>query len=305
MKTCKFSALICLLVFWSTLVYGQTFFEDSEGESSIFLPIGGNVRINTADKSLKFSHYYNISDKDFVFGIDASGKSLNGFAPILTNGKLVPEANVHFHLGFKNVSTDDADLQTYDYLNIRIGTGASKYKILNPDAYFDQQISSETFNMITVGVSYNYFLNGNTIFGLYGGYERKNNIGSLTELTIKERIALGAVSEGTTSRFSEQVYTAWQGDFEIIDQFSLYLDYVYIPDFLKNRVAISLYSRSGFSSTFNETNGGVGIYLNKEGEPLKIVGGVIYEFEDLFGSREDESSINQRGTMGIVLGYHF
>lgn len=90
-----------------------------------------------------------------------------------------------------------------------------------------------------------------------------------------------------------------------LDQFSLFLDYVYLPDFFSNRVAFSVYARNSFNSNYNTANGGLGIYLNKEGEPLRIIGGIIYEFEDLLDNKEADTPLGERGTLGIVLGYNF
>ncbi len=305
MKTVKPIIIISFLFACTSLVCGQTIFEDASGETSVFLPVGGNVRVNTADKSLKFAYYYNRSDKDVVFGVDASGKSNNGFASVISGKNLNPEANLNFNVGFKNVSTDDSNLSGYDYLNVTFGIGASKYTLLNPDVSYAQQISTESFNQLSAGVSYNYYLNGNMIFGIYGGYDKTNNISALPKLVIKETTVLGADAAGTTIRSSEDEFFAWQGNLKTIHQFSFYTDYIYIPDFLENRVALSVYTRSGFRTDHNQTNAGLGIYLNKKDEPLKVVGGIIYEFEDLFDSSDAGTSLGKRGTLGIILGYHF
>ena len=283
----------------------QTFFEDAKGKSSINLPVGGIVRINTSDESLKFGYYYNRSDKDVVVGLDADGKSNNGLAAIFSSEKLSPEATVNFNLGFKNIFTDDSNLSGYDYLNFKFGIGAAKYKLINVDNSFEQQIKSESFNKINIGLSYNYFLNGNMIFGIYGGYDKTNNIPGLSKLNIKESASVSTDSNGAIIRTSEVEYTAWKGELKTISQFSLFFDYIYLPDFLNNRVALSLFSRSSFNSTQNQTNGGFGIYFNQKDEPLKIIGGIIYEFEDLFDSNKAGTSLGKRGTLGIVAGYNF
>ncbi|MCX6225914.1 MAG: hypothetical protein NTV01_14370 [Bacteroidia bacterium] len=306
MKMYKLSIIFILAFCLRTeILSAQTFFEDAKGKSSINLPVGGIIRVNTSDESLKFGYYYNRSDKDVVLGLDASGKSNNGLAPIISNGKLSPEAALNFNLGFKNISTDDSNPSGYDYLNFKIGIGAAKYKLISVDTSYEQQTKSESFNKINLGLSYNYYLNGNMIFGIYGGYDKTNNISGLSKLKVKESTSISTDSTGTIIRTSEEEYTAWKGELKTINQFSLFFDYVYIPDFLNNRVAISLYSRSSFNSSRNQTNGGLGIYLNQKDEPLKIVGGIIYEFEDLFDAKKAGTSVGKRGTIGIVLGYYF
>lgn len=296
-----FIALYLLSV--TTDVQAQTFFEDAQGTTSIHLPVGGIVGVNTTGTSLKMGYYYNRSDRDIVVGVDASAISNNGLAPLMTNKELSPEARISVNLGLKNVSTGDAMPSGYDYLNLRIGIGAAQYRTMDVNAPFEQQISTRSFNKVNVGMSYNYYLNGNMIFGAYAGYDRTNNISTLTELTIRETITT-AEADGTT-RTAQVAYTAWEGTFRTVDQFSLFLDYVYIPDFLSNRVAFSVYSRSRFNRINNMTDGGLGLYVNKEGEPLKIVGGLIYEFADLFGVRDTGAPLGERGMLGIVLGYHF
>lgn len=288
----------------TTDVSAQTFFEDARGETSLRLPVGGMIRINTTAKSLKMGYYYNRSDRNIVVGVDASGISNNGLAPLVTHKALSPEAHISFNLGLKNLSTDESMLSGYDYLNLRVGIGAAHYRLIDASAPFGQQISSRSFNKVNIGLSYNYYLNGNMIFGAYAGYDRTNNISTLSELTIKETIITGTAANGAT-RTAETEYTAWEGPFRSLDQLSLFFDYVYIPDFLSNRVALSVYSRSRFNRIHHMTNGGVGLYLNREGEPLRMVGGLIYEFEDLFNVREPGTPLGEKGTLGIVLGYHF
>lgn len=283
----------------------QTFFEDAKGKTSIFLPIGGNVRINTSDEILKFAYFHKRSDKDVFFGIDAKGKSNNGIAPLFSSEKLSPEAAINFNLGFQNLAVKESDLSNYDLINFRIGFNAANYKILSADTVYTNQINKQNFTGLNAGVSYNYFLNGNMIFGLYGGYDKTNNLSSLSKITVNESTNLGVDSLGTTSRTTEDSYTAWKGEYKLIDQFSIYLDYVFIPDFLDNRIALSLYSRSGFNSEFNKTNAGFGIYFNEKDNPTKVIGGLIYEFEDIFDAKKSDSSLGKRGTLGIVLGYNF
>ncbi|MFN3195267.1 MAG: hypothetical protein ACE364_04890 [Chlorobiota bacterium] len=305
-------AIFSLLFFYLTNdLLAQTFFEDAKGKTSIFLPINkngnglGNIRLNTADESLKIAYFHNRSDKDVFFGLDAKGKSNNGLAPLFSSEKLSPEAAINFSIGFKNLAVKQSDLSKFDLINFRIGFNGANYKIVSADTVYTKQITTQNFTGINAGVSYNYFLNGNMIFGLYGGYDKNNNLSSLSKITVNESTNLGVDSLGTTSRTTEDSYTAWKGEYKLIDQFSIYLDYVFIPNFLDNRVALSLYSRSGFNSVLNKTNAGFGIYFNEKDNPTKIIGGLIYEFEDVFDVKKSGNSLGKRGTLGIVLGYNF
>src|SRR5699024_8776022 len=295
---------VCLFVHYEGL-QAQTFFESVQGQTSVVLPAGGMARINTTASSLKIGYYYNRSDQNIVIGVDASGMSNNGFAPLITSRELSPEANININLGVKNISTGDSHLRGFDYLNLRVGIGAAQYYLIDDTAPFEQQVNTELFNKFNIGIAYNYYLSGNMIFGGYAGYDRTNNISSLTMLTVKETTTTTGMGSDGTVRTAALEYTAWEGEFRPLDQFSLFLDYVYIPDFLSNRVALSVYSRSQFNSMHHMTNGGIGIYLNREGEPLKIVGGLIYEFEDIFATGLPSASPDGMGTLGVVLGYHF
>ncbi len=294
-----------LFLFGAFVLGAQPFFEDAGGNSSVLLPVGGVVRLNTADNSLKLGYYYQRSDKDLVFGMDASGKSYGGFASLWSDDKLSTEAKVNFIVGYKNLTTSDDRPDRYDFLSVRMGLGASKYLMINPENTFSQQVSYESYNPFSMGVAYNYLRNGNMIFGLYGSYDKTTSLGSLSQLTVKESTGLGSNGANTTSRTAETEYAAWVGELKKINQFSLYLDYVYIPDFLEGRLALSCYSRSFLNSSQNNTNGGLGVYLNKKDNPLKIVGGIIYEFQDLLDEGGSDTSIGERGTLGLVVGYHF
>lgn len=288
-----------------TFVSAQPFFEDAAGNSSILLPVGGVVRLNTVDNSLKLGYYYQRSDKDIVLGMDASGKSYGGLASLWKDEKLSTSAKVNFNVGYKNVTTSDDNPGRYDFLSVRIGLGAAKYLMINPSNSYSEQVYYEAFNPFSMGVAYNYLLNGHMIFGLYGSYDKTTNIDALPQLTVKETTSLGVNGSDATVRSSESEYRAWAGELRKVDQFSLYLDYVYIPGFLEGRLALSCYSRSGFNSVQALTNGGFGLYLNQKDNPLKIVGGIIYEFQDLLNEGNSDSSLGERGTLGLVVGYHF
>lgn len=302
------SIFVCLIFFCLILtnkIKAQTFFESTGGKTSVYLPIGGLVRVNTTARSVKIGYYFNRSDRNIVFGIDASGKSNNGFAPIVSNKKLSPEAHLNFNLGLKNVTTNNSNPSHYDYLNIRVGVGAARYRLLNPGLPYKRQIHLKSFIKFNVGTSYNYLLHGNMIFGIYAGYNRTNNISRLPRLTIKETTQIGTAPNGKTVRTAKTEYTVWEGTFKTINEGVLYLDYVYIPDFLNNRIALSAYSRSMFSRLPDITNAGFGLYFNRKGNPLKIIGGLIYQFDDLFNAAGSSSSLVHRGTLGLVVGYNF
>jgi hypothetical protein len=297
--------ILALLLLINALVNAQPFFEDAAGSSSILLPVGGVVRLNTADNSLKLGYYYQRSDKDIVYGMDASGKSYDGFTALWNADKLSTSAQLNFNVGYKNVTTTDDEPGRYDYLSVRVGLGAAKYLMTDSERDYADQVFYETFNPISIGVAYNYLLNGNMIFGLYGSYDKTTNLNALPQLTIEEITFMGLNDEGTTQRTSETQYTAWAGELKRLNQFSFYVDYVYIPEFLEGRLALSCYSRSSFNSLQTQTNGGFGLYLNQKDNPLKIVGGIIYEFQDLLHQAESDTSLGERGTLGLVVGYHF
>lgn len=309
MNKVKLSIYIGIAFFCSNKIFAQTFFEDAEGKTSINLlnPTGSNsglIRLNTANESFKLGYFRQVTNKKIILGIDISGKSNNGIAPIISQEKLSPEANFSLNFGIKNLTTKNIN-KGFDYLNIKLGYGAASYKMLSNNSSFDEQINSEIFNKTSISVSYNYFLNGNMLFGVSGGYERTNNINQLPKLKIRESTFVGSDTIGNINRSGYEEYTAWKGSLESIDQLSLYIDYLYFPDFLDNRIALSFYSRSNFHSAVNITNGGFGLYLNKSNkEPFKVVGGIIYEFSDVFNSKESSNSIGKRGTIGLILGYN-
>ncbi|WP_157482365.1 hypothetical protein [Geofilum rubicundum] len=47
-----------LFLFGALLLGAQPFFEDTGGHSSVLLPVGDVVRLNTADNSLKLGYYF-------------------------------------------------------------------------------------------------------------------------------------------------------------------------------------------------------------------------------------------------------
>lgn len=301
--------ILILLIFISgtILVKGQTLFEDTKGESSVNLPSGGKVMINTADANLKCSYFYSdINDTDkFVrtVGIDLMGKSNDGFAQIFSGTKISPSASIKLNFGIMSLLFP-RESSNYDYLNIAVGYRGAKYKLYNPINSFENQITKENFSGLSFDIGYNILITGNFLFAASFGYYQSNNISSLDQLEITEETSYND-STLHTKRTTTNKYSVWEGEYKKENFYNLKTDFIYFPEFLNHRFGLSLHTRTNLNQDNTPINAGFGVYFLKEGDPTKVYGGLIYDFDDIFDFQKAKTNLVSRGNFGIVLGYNF
>jgi len=277
---------------------GQSFYEDSKGNSAIFLPGGGTFRFNSADASLKLSYTEQLSTRKLFYGFDVGGKTEDGILSLFSTGNLSPGVNANGILGVQEFFRPSDILD--GWLVLKLGYQFAFYRLFNPDALFTNQIKNTPFHAFTNSLSFNLKIGGNRLFAVSAGYNMSNNYDDLDEIEIIDFQTFSDSASGTT-RFSKKNTKVRSGDYKTFGQVPVSLDYFW---FLSKQPRLGLHHfwRTRIN-TDNTINGfGSGFYLLKKGAPLLSIGGIVVEVNDM---SKLEDSVMENISIYFVVGYNF
>ena len=175
--------------------------------------------------------------------------------------------------------------------------------LFNPNKAFQDQIENKPFSGFTAGLSYNFLYKGSVLFAAAAEFKQSNNISELPQMDLSEE-TIYSDSASNTSRTSTKNYSVWKGEYELRDYFNLKGDIIYFPDFFNNRIALAGFWRmKKYKKAVH--NLGFGIYFTEDGTPGKILGGIVFEFDDISNIQDTAVNITSNLTFGIIAGYNF
>jgi hypothetical protein len=291
--TAKFCAAL-LLVLAPRLLVGQTGFEDSEGKTSVILEMGTQGKINVSDKRIEFGLVREISDEDWRIGGSIAGKPTEGFAPIFADDDFAAEAEATLSLGYRRLFAPDRDIPPTgliidDWATVRVGNRVARYEVLAGNGGTAEQ---HDFCGLNAELLYNVLLRNNFFLGVSGGVEQQNNYGGLRKVTVVTQREVQ--NENGTTTLVERRKDLREGTYEENTEWIANLDFIWIPNFLDNRVGFDALLRydAGRPSD-EELRPGLGIFFTQKGAPTRVVGGISFEVVD------DELKV------GLVGGFKF
>lgn len=280
-------------------------FEDKESETSIHWPGGRTFRANVADASLKLS-YSHTSDTDAVvairnrpltWGVELSGKTNDGVLPILSSGTFTPGFKIGGVLGYY---THYSLTSTNAWLTLKVGYEGAKLKLINTDTSYNEQITSQTFEGLSVALGYNIIpgdLN-NLIIGLGVSFKKANNYSTLDDLELTEtHVYLDTITGAT--RTSQTTIAGKTGTYRAYNRFDIQEDIYWIP---VPRLGIYQYARckvpEGSDAVFSL---GAGAYLLTE-NALSSRAGIVFEYSDLTNG---DTPTAEHISVNLVVGFNF
>lgn len=214
--------------------------------------------------------------------------------------------------------------RTLDWLAFRVSYSRARYKILNEDAAFADQVRKQNFDGYSATLAYNTLLtlgdvgaqkklrkarrdarlnhteppkesskgtDGSLIIGVSFGVKRTNNSDDLDSVELEDEGF--ASSSGTTKRRGLSKQTVLSGDYKEYIALPLNTDVVYYPGAFEGRMAIDIFTRSDLGGTNREFVPGVGLFITQKGKPTKVVGGISFAYDD------------GKARIGLVGGFHF
>jgi hypothetical protein len=295
---------------------GQTFFEDSKGESSIIFPNGGLVRLNFADSDVKFGYIFSNTVEHFFWGLDLSGKASNSIASIFSKGDISPGAKANLNLGFKELlggaTGNDA------WVNFRLGYRGVSYTLFDPAKAYDEQISKDFFSGYDLTGNFNFKLSQigsyTGIGGLLGlgiGYNKINNLNNLDEFTITSQVNLTNGTPSAIRSYKEEI-NARIGQYSEYNAVPIRADFFWYPKFkaqedgsIKDtRLGFHHYFRSQIANNKTFSSLGTGVYYLKKKNPLQAIAGIALEVKDL-SNIGNKSDFKDNAILNFIIGHSF
>lgn len=277
---------------------GQSFFEDANGNSAIFLPYGGTFRLNTTDSSLKFSHIYKVSTKKLYYGFDILGKTNDGLVSVLSNGEISPSIQINGIIGLQELFHQSNILD--GWITVKLGYEGSSFKLFNPDTLFKDQLENIHFDSFISSLSLNMKICGNNISAISIGYQKVNNYKNLKDIEIIDQV----IVENTSSnikRVYEVKKKAKMGNYNAYYQIPILVDYYWYTAKIQ-RIGFYHYWRTNIGNNKVLNSIGTGFYLLKKDKPLSSIAGIVFEINDIPKLTKD---IFKNVVVNFVIGYNF
>lgn len=304
--------LLPLLISISTIAQAQTLFEDSKGESSIFLsnmPYGW-VRVNSSSESVTLG--YNrlrpaghdgttrlLRSFKYMYGTDFTFKMKDGLGNLVSKGKVNAGGSVNFTLGVSGQDTSKKPVNPYA-LYARGGFTYDKYTMIDTIAATAADVKKWGWG---VALHYNKqwarpnsdntrrtFLLFGASFGIKGG----NNTDDLKDGSLNTTI----VSSGQKSVVTSQ--DGKLGQYQGLTTLPLKLDFGVSPTIYgANIVGFNAYWRTSFRTPGNPTNLGMGMFFSGKDRPTSVIGGIAWQLNDIF----HETQLVNTSSVFFYVGY--
>ena len=212
-----------------------------------------------------------------------------------------------------------------DWLSFRASYSRAQYKLLNEAGAFADQVRKQNFDGYSATVAYNMLLTfddvkelkrrrealryarlhnqpppkeeplgeskGSMILGVSFGVKRTNNSDDLKSVEVEDQVFTSA--SGTTQRRSLSKQTVLRGAYDEYIAVPLNTDVVIYPGMFRGRIAFDFFTRSNLGKTNREFVPGAGLFITKEGQPTKVIGGISFAYDD------------GKARVGLVGGFHF
>jgi hypothetical protein len=270
-------ASILFSIALATEASAQTFAESSSGESSLLLNDGGMASMNFADASVKIAYGRRVSTSPWRASFEVKAKGTEGYTSLFKSGQFTPQYSGSAFLGYfieplKPNSTD----HTGDsfLIGVRVEQTRAKYFLAEGAAG-----AMKTTNTIFHGTSAAAHLNsyfhdrgiGSILAGASIGYGESNNYPDLEKVQVCRQVSSGGnnvankCDEGRFGGFATK--SAASADFNVL----------WTQRWLENRVVLGPSANYNAAKQSGRWNLGIGLFLTKDGSPLKILGGITAE----------------------------
>jgi hypothetical protein len=314
--------------------YAQGFepiFEDAQGKTSIIAP-KGYLGVNTANSSIRFEYFYSKSASPnphnptkvgrwnrFYCGANVVGSAEGGLATLFSNGNFNPGTSADLLLGHRSLLFGTVDrrdrsgeavryyfgdkkVTIQDWLTLRMGVKAAKYKLYDKTQPFNQQLSTEQFRGHVVQLAYTLLFNGATSIGASWDVSKINNINELTPTKFKQETTITDPSGQTTRKFEQEV-NVYSGAYSTLTLNTYSLDLVQLlTSTSSTRYAFHLFGRLAQSSREGVYKAGLGFYAFPKG---KIFGGVFVESNDVSNKVSNTPNFFKRVDIGLTVKFAF
>jgi hypothetical protein len=262
----------------------QSLFQSGDGKTSIYLR-QSVAAINLGDSKASLGYFHRVNDKHLAVGAEAYATANSGVTSLFSSDKpKAPEGggagvlSWHYFLTAKPPAGSTARAKE-DWILVDVGYGRSSFYVYPTGVTPSTSTVKTDFNRFRTLLAYNRFVNGNVMWGVSTGAERRNNIADLKSDTQQTVIVAGT----PTSIVSTQA--GYYGDYKTYIAVPIYTDILwYLPPKAKvpgfdNRIGLDFISRSDIAAPQRTAKGGLGVFLFKKDDPLTTIGGLSATYD--------------------------
>jgi hypothetical protein len=290
----------------------QSLFQSGNGQTSLYLT-SPTAAINFGDSKASFGFFYkpiqcdrfggrNMSVCPWFFGAEGYATANSGAVALFNSDKpKAPEGGGDFSVGkhylaAKPKPPGEANIPyKEDWLLLDLGYSRSSFYLYPTSTTPSTSTPKTNFDRFRAIVAYNYFYGGSMVGGIAVGAERRNNLTDLKSVSLQTTV-VAAPTGGQTSIVQTQA--GFYGNYKEYVAVPIYEDFLVYPGKAaipgtKNRIAFDLFSRADIAAPHREANGGIGLYIMKEGQEETPLGGISASYD---GSKFQ---------VGVTVGFSF
>jgi hypothetical protein len=275
---------------------GQSIFEDRNGNSAIFLPDGGTIKLNLADASARLSFIDKVSNRNLFFGLDVSCKTIDGISTLISKGNISPGIKIVGIFGIKELFKTSNNLD--GWLVFKVGYIGSSFKLFDPQVIFSDQIEKKSFSSFTTELSFNLKLGGNKILAISSGFQKANNYDDLDDISLTDQHKYLDPDTNTTRIYDEK-FNAKIGEYKTFNLIPVNIDFFWAPI---ERIGFYHFWRSKFINEEMVNGIGSGVFLLKKRNLLNSIAGIVVEIKDISKLKD---GFVKSVVVNIVVGYNF
>ncbi|PCJ94765.1 MAG: hypothetical protein COA50_10240 [Flavobacteriaceae bacterium] len=320
--------LICFILGFSNGIIAQTLFEDSSGESAIYLNDGPEAWVKFSSSSSSVTIGFNKKRKqghdggygdeqddkatNFLLGANLSVTTDEGIGTVFSNEKVASGVGGNFLIGAQSTkwfNTDKNRNNSFGSIYLSLGLDNSQFKTIDTLSFQEVKRTELLHNVsLNFNARFNdpYYDNENVeqeryfYVGVAIGNRRLSNLKSLDKRVLERIIR----TDGTNQIISQIEGRA--GDLMLKSTPYVFIDLGILPRlFQTQQVGFNAYYRQDFSSFKNINNMGFGLFFLKPDNPVGVVGGIAMQFNDINNALESEDSFGERSSVFFYVGYNF
>ena len=308
------SIAVTLAMFCCSITYAQqSAFESTNGDTSVFLSGEGGVALANIGKSnVRFGYRHDLTGKThpWAFGVDMVANITGTSATLLNNNAQAAGAGIHGSAIKRGLFRAVADASKVtaespkveecphglcsDWLVFQALYDRTQFETLDNTTPPLQNAVKRNFDGYSGRVAYNQLRktdNNDFLLGVSIGVGRFNNIDSLktTQFTDNTITTIGS----TQYIASQGAKTAYVGAYQQYTGIPINADAIWYSGVLGGVVAFDLFVRSNVAQTDRYGSPGIGVFLNKKGQPSRPLGGLAVDYRD------------GKGQVSLVVGWKF
>ena len=289
----------------------QSFFESTNGVTSIFLDKEGGVALaNIGKTNVRFGYRHDVTTVPWAFGVDLVANITATSATLLNNNAQAAGAGFHGTAIKRDLFRKGPDARTVgpnsgtkencehglcsDWLVFQVLYDRAQFNTLENTTPPLQNAVKQNFNGVSGRVAYNQLrktAHNDFLLGASIGAGRYNNIDSLKSTNFT---ANTITTTGSTEYITSQgTKTAYVGPYQQYIGVPINADAIWYPGVLGGVVAFDLFLRSNVVPTDRYASPGIGLFLSKKGAPSRPLGGLAVDYRD------------GKGQVSLIVGWKF